>query len=217
VPVFADTTARDAAFGGTGEKVLAEGQLAYIEASDVVQYYNGSTWATLAPASAGALVYLTGATFTAVSSVSLANSTFTSTYRNYKIVYQFAASANDAAVTLRLRASGTDESSANYYYGLNLTGVNATNYPYAGSGTTSFGTNISYTSQQAYDFTLYSPQIAQNTNISGTLMSRVTGVGPAGGSVGGVLLTSTQYDSLSLIIASGTMTGTYRVYGLADS
>ena len=28
VPVFADTTARDAAFGGAGEKTLAEGQLA---------------------------------------------------------------------------------------------------------------------------------------------------------------------------------------------
>jgi hypothetical protein len=45
VPVFATTVERDAAFGGTGEKVLAEGQLAYIEAGDVVQYYTGSTWA----------------------------------------------------------------------------------------------------------------------------------------------------------------------------
>jgi hypothetical protein len=45
VPVFADTTARDAAFGGTGEKTLAEGQLAYLEDSDVVQYYDGSGWA----------------------------------------------------------------------------------------------------------------------------------------------------------------------------
>jgi hypothetical protein len=49
VPVFADTTARDAAFGGAGEKTLAEGQLCYIEASDIVQYYDGSAWKTLAP------------------------------------------------------------------------------------------------------------------------------------------------------------------------
>jgi hypothetical protein len=48
VPVFATTVTRDAAFGGSN-KVLAEGQLAYIEASDVVQYYTGSAWATLAP------------------------------------------------------------------------------------------------------------------------------------------------------------------------
>jgi len=52
VPVFATTVTRDAAFGGSN-KVLAEGQLAYIEASDIVQYYTGSAWATLAPTSAG--------------------------------------------------------------------------------------------------------------------------------------------------------------------
>lgn len=44
IPVFATTTTRDAAFGGTGEKVLAEGQFAYIEASDELQYYSGSAW-----------------------------------------------------------------------------------------------------------------------------------------------------------------------------
>ena len=43
VPVFATTVTRDAAFGGAN-KVLAEGQLAYIEASDTVQYYSGAAW-----------------------------------------------------------------------------------------------------------------------------------------------------------------------------
>ncbi len=45
IPVFATTVTRDAAFGGAGEKVLAEGQFAYIEASDELQYYDGSAWA----------------------------------------------------------------------------------------------------------------------------------------------------------------------------
>jgi hypothetical protein len=47
VPVFADTTARDAGFGGTGEKTLAEGQLCYLESTNKVQYYDGSAWANL--------------------------------------------------------------------------------------------------------------------------------------------------------------------------
>ena len=47
VPVFADTTARDAAFGGAGEKVLAEGQLCYLEDTNKVQYYDGAAWANL--------------------------------------------------------------------------------------------------------------------------------------------------------------------------
>ena len=31
IPVFASSTERDAAFGGAGEKTLAEGQMAYLE------------------------------------------------------------------------------------------------------------------------------------------------------------------------------------------
>jgi hypothetical protein len=44
VPVFANTTARDAAFGGTGEKTLAEGQFAYLEDTNVTQFYDGAAW-----------------------------------------------------------------------------------------------------------------------------------------------------------------------------
>ena len=47
IPVFATTVTRDAAFGGSGEKTLAEGQFAYIEASDTTQYYNGTSWLAL--------------------------------------------------------------------------------------------------------------------------------------------------------------------------
>ena len=51
VPVFATTVTRDAAFGGANEKVLAEGQLCYLSATNVVQYYDGAAWATVGPAS----------------------------------------------------------------------------------------------------------------------------------------------------------------------
>ena len=47
VPVFATTVERDAAFGGSGEKTLAEGQLCYLESTDKVQFYNGTAWANL--------------------------------------------------------------------------------------------------------------------------------------------------------------------------
>ena len=45
IPVFATTVTRDAGFGGAGEKLLAEGQFAYIEATDELQYYDGAAWA----------------------------------------------------------------------------------------------------------------------------------------------------------------------------
>lgn len=45
VPVFATTVTRDAAFGGTGEKTLAEGQTCYIEAAPKrLQVYDGTNW-----------------------------------------------------------------------------------------------------------------------------------------------------------------------------
>ena len=51
VPVFSSSVTRDAAFGGAGEKVLAEGQLCYLSDSNIVQYYTGSAWATVGPSS----------------------------------------------------------------------------------------------------------------------------------------------------------------------
>ena len=47
VPVFATTVTRDAAFGGAGEKTLAQGQLCYLEATNKVQYYDGTNWANI--------------------------------------------------------------------------------------------------------------------------------------------------------------------------
>lgn len=41
---FATTAARDAAFGGVGEPVLAEGMFAYIDADDTLYYYDSSDW-----------------------------------------------------------------------------------------------------------------------------------------------------------------------------
>ena len=60
-PVFSGTATRDAAFGGTGEKTLAEGQLCYLEDSNIVQYYDGAAWATVGPASSGAVVQVKSA------------------------------------------------------------------------------------------------------------------------------------------------------------
>jgi len=88
IPVFATTTTRDAAFGGTGEKTLAEGQMAYIEniaGSSAVQYYDGSAWQTLV---VGGMTYITGASFSAVSTVSMAAGVFTTAYKTYKVILQ---------------------------------------------------------------------------------------------------------------------------------
>jgi hypothetical protein len=47
VPVFATTTTRDAAFGGAGEKTLAQGQFCYLESTGKLQVYTGSAWSNV--------------------------------------------------------------------------------------------------------------------------------------------------------------------------
>lgn len=44
IPVFANTTTRDAAFGGAGEKTLAQGQFCYLESTGKLLVYSGSSW-----------------------------------------------------------------------------------------------------------------------------------------------------------------------------
>ena len=47
VAVYADATARNNAYGGAGEPVLAEGMLCFLKDSDTLQYYSGSGWVNL--------------------------------------------------------------------------------------------------------------------------------------------------------------------------
>ena len=49
VPVFSNGTTRNAGFGGTGEKTLAEGQFCYLEDANLLQVYNGVHWVNLIP------------------------------------------------------------------------------------------------------------------------------------------------------------------------
>lgn len=44
---FADASARDAAFGGTAEPVLAEGMVCTLDSTNEVQRYSGSAWVTI--------------------------------------------------------------------------------------------------------------------------------------------------------------------------
>ena len=47
VMVFANSTARDAGFGGSGEPTLAEGMFCYLNDTNEFQVYSGSAWATI--------------------------------------------------------------------------------------------------------------------------------------------------------------------------
>jgi hypothetical protein len=82
--VFSGTATRNAAFGGSGEKVLAEGQFAYLEDTNAVQYYDGAAFQAVG-ASSGLTLVKSQVIGTTVSTVTVTNA-FSATYNTYKIV-----------------------------------------------------------------------------------------------------------------------------------
>ena len=213
VPVFSNSTTRDAGFGGAGEKVLAEGQLCYLSDSNIVQYYSGASWATVGPAASGAITLITAATFTAVTSVSLAASTFSTTYRNYKIIWQVDSTSANGNTTVRLRAAGADNTTNNYRQmetGITQSNTATNNAQDLQTTFQGFGQVNSMT------FDCLTPQVTAQTTLQGIYTDSNTS-NIIGRTLNCRFVATTSFDSLSFICSSGNFTGTYRVYGWADA
>jgi len=225
VPVFAGTTERDAAFGGAGEKTLAEGQLAYLESTNVVQYYDGAAWATVGPASPGGLAFITGATFTTATSVSLPANTFSSTYRNYRAIFDITAATTTGNITGRFRAAGADITTSRYFQMSSGIDYNGSAANQSQSAATSFALGNQGSSAAPYwswsvDF--IAPEVSSlDKTIMGNLQFFDGSALYIGRQFSGILDTTGsafQVDSFSVISsAASSITGRYRVYGYADS
>jgi hypothetical protein len=216
-PVFADSSARDGAFG-SGKKVLAEGQLAYLEDSNVVQYYDGSSWATLGPASPGALTFISNTAFSTVSSVSLPSGTFSATYNNYLVLFNLTAASTTITLTGRMRVNNADDTTSNY--GTTLSRVTSANAigQIGNAGQTSFSLSTTdNTPLYGASFVFSSPFSANKTTILATINAVEAGVAGLGLAGSLTFNTTTSFDSFSFIANTGTISGNVRVYGYADS
>jgi hypothetical protein len=111
VMVFADSTARATNIGTAN---FEEGMVSYLENTDQIEVYNGTAWASIAPASTQGLTLLQSVTFSGVSAQSV-NDVFSAEYDNYRIVLTASNSVGNADVNFRLRVAGADDSSANYH------------------------------------------------------------------------------------------------------
>jgi hypothetical protein len=212
IPVFATTVTRDAAFGGSGEKVLAEGQMAYIEATNATQFYDGAAWQQVG----GGLTLIKSQTITpGVSSVAVTD-VFSATYEQYQItISNVQTSANGAWFAIQLGSTVTGYygafTSANYATG-NFTGggnfSNASNFNYA------FAISNPATQLNGGSVIVTNPFATQRTTINGFITFLST-TGYAG-SVGGFQDSNTSFTGFTLIPTSGTITtGNISVYGLA--
>ena len=228
IPVFATTVTRDAAFGGSN-KVLAEGQLCYLESTDVVQYYTGAAWATVGPSSSSGLVSVaptsvgkTGASSTATASTNgqvtfalcetlTLNGVFTSAYSNYRILFAGLASGNPS-LQARLSVGGTASSAATYQR-QQLISSSTTVSALRDSNQTFWivANNINTTEGDNMSMDIFNPQVVKNTSF--TSLSHSTTAGAYWQSVAGYFSATTSFDGIQLFPTSGTMSGIVTVYG----
>jgi len=228
IPVFSGTATRDAAFGGSGEKTLAEGQFAFLEDSNSTQFYDGSSWQSVgitpaltivAPtttANTGGTVTVSGGRVTVAgsSSVSL-NGVFTSTYHNYVILFDTVelSVASSVSIGLRLRAAGSDTSTSTYYagqiYGTYLGSAGGS----ANNGVAQFPIlTAQSTKRQMAKIEVFSPQAATITTIHSLGIAFDAQSNYAGYQDG-----ATQYDGFTLFVASQNFSGNITVYAYQKS
>jgi len=214
VPVFATTVTRDAAFGGAN-KVLAEGQTCYLESTNVVQYYDGAAWATVGPATPGLVCVKAETAFSAASAAS-ADSIFTSAYTNYLVLVNYTTSTT-VFVGAQLRVGGVS-ATTNYnrqYINGNDASVGAARTTAASNYDFGFYSNGDFKSSARIE--IFAPQLAQATNFISLNAVSPGGYTPLNMFMSGNHTTATAYDGLGLLVASGTMTGTYAVYGYSKA
>jgi len=209
IPVFATTVTRDAAFGGTGEKTLAEGQFAYIEATNTTQYYDGTAWQSVG-VSPGLVLIKTQTIGSAVSSVTVSDA-FSGTYDGYKITLSGGLASTETQLNMTLGASSTQ------YYTGGVTIAWAT----AALGSVAADAGASWL-RAGYGNTT---QLVMNMDV----MHPFQAVGAYGASYisrasGGLGTTvylhnvSSSFSAFTLTCSTGNITGgTIRVYGYANS
>ena len=206
IPVFATTVTRDAAFGGTAEKTLAEGQFAYIEATNTTQYYDGAGWQPVGVAPG--LILVSSTTIgTTVASVTISGA-FSSTYDNYKILISggtVSAGETDLQLTLGAQVTGYKTQQSIYSYNTSAPGYLAptTNIPIGRADADGL----------TADASVVSPNLAKHTFVSSACGSDTFAT-----TVFATSNSNTQFTAFTITVGAGTMTGgTIRVYGYANS
>jgi hypothetical protein len=169
--------------------------------------WNGSAWI----AQSGGLVLVKAETaFTASNSI-VADAVFTSVYRNYTIKITSVATAG-VGLSFKLRASGVSASTNyNYQYlsmnGTTVTGGRSSSQTLADAGSVA-------QQESALTLNLYNPAVAVATNFD-SITAYVSGAftSPVSYLYTGNHTTATAYDGIEMIPSSGTLTGSYTIYG----
>ena len=158
------------------------------------------------------LVLIQTVSYTAQSAVNV-NGVFTADYRNYLVLMDHMASTT-LTTTMRLRASGSDNSAANYST-QNLFAQSTTVSGSRTTGSTDWNlAGMASTSQTRDRFYVYTPQVAVPTGVDfETVASIENTISVVKKYLGHTA--SSSFDGFSISCTTGTITGTMSIYGFA--
>ena len=206
IPVFADSTARTAGFGGTGEKVLAEGQYAYLESDNSTSFYDGAAWQTI------------GGGMTLLSTTTLSGASTTVTISDFSYLNLFVLVTGMTNLTASSTAVCKINNLANNVYGVQTYNANGT----AGTAAQS-NTSLDFLTSSTFNnannvWQIFIGDYASSTTVKS--LNYVAGAvrsagGNTGGTFSGYVTATTQVSSLVFSNSGGNWNaGTVTVYGV---
>ncbi len=153
--------------------------------------------------------------FSNATSVSLDNVFFGSVYKSFRVLVKLHAQNAAGVLYLRMRASGTDDSSSNYHSGGafgRTTGAGG----FTGAATNSAGQILQYVAMSdwtlASTIDIFDPNVADQTTFVQSSWN-YDGTGPYGMFRNGMLYTTNVYDGLTIYASAGAVSGTVEVFG----
>jgi len=178
----------------------------YFTSAGVSIFYPSAATAT----ASGLVLVQAETSFSAASSYS-ANNVFTSTYRNYRIIFNTTEGAG--SVTMKLRAAGTDTTTN--YNSYNVYGTSANLFANNALGTDEWYLCDMTTAADGSGFgviDILGPQVAFPTTFSGQFYG-ASGADNYFYVDTGRQNSTTQFDGFTILSTTTGMTGTYTVYG----
>lgn len=199
-----------------------DGQVISETDTDSLKVYNGTAWkgvgslvpvipTSVAVGSGSASVASNGTvTFTGCSSLSV-NGCFTTSFTTYEIIFNAKSTTGTVSTLVRLRASGTDNSSANYGWSGHRAAFSTGSLTTFGFSATDTGFYIGDNDtdgKTGHKITISNPMTADKTNATSQGTSQTYKF-----QAGMNMTVTTAYDGISFIPNAYTITGTILIAG----
>jgi len=212
VMVFASAAARTSAITSP-----QEGMFSYLKDTNATEYYSGTAWTAIGGGGGGSgFTLISRSTFSAQATADIDN-VFSSTYETYQIVIESTFSSVDSDLHMQLRYAGPNTETTGYYGKFANFAASYGNTAITNGAQAVLLTGTRTSADQASNGTFYINNVGNGSrNPMGYAIGwGASGLAPSMGSF--YQATARAYTGFRLKNASGNISATVAVYGLAKA